>query len=102
MIIFFRRGVVSNKGICCGVSGLLRQRPTCPAMISLIYPLAHAKGYISIALYTHTYIYPLPIGNIEETMKQFKYNKKQLAYIRKHNKNIDDTISGDMMRDGGI
>jgi hypothetical protein len=41
------------------------------------------------------------MGNIEETMKQFKYNKKQLAYIRKHNKNIDDTISGDMMRDGG-
>ena len=37
-------------------------------MISLIYPLAHAKGYISIALYTHTYIYPLPIGISEENM----------------------------------
>jgi len=34
-------------------------------------------------------------------MKQLtkKLNKKQLAYIRQHNQNIDDAISGDMMRD---
>jgi hypothetical protein len=42
--------------------------PPAPLKHNYIYSLPQTKGYISITLPTHTYIYPLSIGNIEENM----------------------------------